>query len=220
MSFIGGTAAAAGQWTHLALVRDNGTTTFYMNGSPSGSTVADSPRVPTERFVVGAKPQTLNDEFFTGDMDEVRVFRFAPGGFSPDDLLYFNRPPTATSGARPNTFHDTGSLFTERRGHTATLLPNGKVLVAGGVSGAFLASAEWFDPATGTWTPTGPLGTARVNHTATLLSNGKVLIAGGENLRELGADPLASAELYDPATGTWTPTGSLGTSRYAHTARS
>ena len=66
--------------------------------------------------------------------------------------------------------------------HTATLLPNGKVLVAGGVVTAaiLLASAELYDPATGTWTATGSLNTARYYHTATLLPNGKVLVAGGD----------------------------------------
>ena len=63
-----------------------------------------------------------------------------------------------------------------------TLLPNGKVLVAGGqTDGPSLSSVELYDPATGTWTATGSLGTARFRHTATLLPSGKVLVAGGEN---------------------------------------
>ena len=74
----------------------------------------------------------------------------------------------------------TGSLGTARDGHTATLLPSGKVLVAGGrYDRATLSSAELYDPATGTWTATGSLGTARYDHTATLLPSGKVLVAGG-----------------------------------------
>ena len=65
--------------------------------------------------------------------------------------------------------------------HTATLLPNGKVLVAGGcgIGSHSLSSAELYDPATGSWSGTGSLGTARSEHTATLLPNGKVLVAGG-----------------------------------------
>jgi uncharacterized delta-60 repeat protein len=110
-------------------------------------------------------------------------------------------------------FNNTGSLATARSGHTATLLPNGKVLVAGGGGGGAVASAELYDPANGTWTATGSLATARANHTATLLPNGKVLVAGGENSTE-----LASAELYDPATGTWTASGSLAAARTSHTA--
>ncbi len=74
----------------------------------------------------------------------------------------------------------TGSLNTARDDHTATLLPNGKVLVAGGCNGSgSLTSAELYDPASGSWTVTGSLNTARDFHTATLLPNGKVLVAGG-----------------------------------------
>ena len=117
--------------------------------------------------------------------------------------------------AAPFEFEDTGNLVTARFFHTATLLPNGKVLVAGGLhDGSTLASAELYDPASGTWTATGSLATARDHHTATLLPNGKVLVAGGFD----GSVALASAELYDPASGTWTATGSLATARYGHTA--
>ena len=113
-------------------------------------------------------------------------------------------------------FTNTGSLATARYNSTATLLPNGKVLVAGGNDSSFsvLASAELYDPASGTWAPTGSLATARGNQTATLLPNGKVLVAGGRP----NGGVLASAELYDPASGTWAPTGSLATARVFHTA--
>ena len=88
------------------------------------------------------------------------------------------------------------------------MLPNGKVLVAGGVNfNNPLASAELYDPASGTWAATGSLATARAAHTATLLPNGKVLVAGGAN----NTSTLASAELYDPTSGTWSATGSLAT---------
>ena len=80
--------------------------------------------------------------------------------------------------------------------HTATLLPNGKVLVAGGfdISGNALASAELYDPASGTWTATGSLATARAYHTATLLPNGKVLVAGGAPARARERGTLRSGE--------------------------
>jgi WD40 repeat protein len=114
------------------------------------------------------------------------------------------------------TWAATGSLGTARRLYTATLLLNGKVLVAGGQRGttAVLASAELYDPASGTWTATGDLSTARREHKATLLQNGKVLVAGGLDNSGLSA----STEIYDPASGTWTATGSLGTARHFHTA--
>jgi hypothetical protein len=110
----------------------------------------------------------------------------------------------------------TGSLNTAREYHTATVLNNGMVLIAGGYgSSGALASAELYNPTTGTFTVTGSLNTARGQHTATLLNNGMVLIAGGS---DNNGDILASAELYNPATGTFTPTGSLNTARELHTA--
>jgi galactose oxidase-like protein/Kelch motif protein len=118
------------------------------------------------------------------------------------------------------TWAATGNLTARRDRHTATLLPNGKVLVAGGTGSFFeITSAELYDPATGTWTPTGNLNTGRYAHTATLLPDGKVLIAGGfQNSSYRPPVPLDSAELYDPATGTWSPTGNLITGRGNHTA--
>src|SRR6266496_1113539 len=114
----------------------------------------------------------------------------------------------------------TGPLRTgARAGHTATLLPSGKVLVAGGQNAdRYLNSAELYDPAgnggVGAWTATRRLDTARVSHTATLLATGKVLVAGGYN-----SGYLSSAELYDPATGSWSyTTRSLNTARTSHTA--
>ncbi len=122
----------------------------------------------------------------------------------------------ASAQGAPFTFDTTASLNTARNFHTATLLPNGKVLVAGGVdsSGNPSVSAELYDPASGTWTATGSLNTARYEPTATLLPNGKVLVAGGFGTSSY----LTSAELYDPASGSWTATGSLNTARYQHTA--
>ena len=109
----------------------------------------------------------------------------------------------------------TGSMNTARASHTSTMLNNGMVLIAGGYNGNILASAELYDPASGTFTFTGNLNTARVYHTATLLNNGMVLIVGGT---DNNGNILASAELYNPTTGTFTPTGSLNTARELHTA--
>jgi len=117
----------------------------------------------------------------------------------------------------------TGSLHTARYYHTATLLSDGTVLVAGGTGArpAFpfpgIASTELYDPATKTWTVKGDLNAGRLLHTATLLLDGKVLVAGGwPDHTHNGI--MASAELYDPATGIWTRTGSMNVGRAAHTA--
>ena len=140
-------------------------------------------------------------------------------------------------------FQPTGNMGTERAAHTATLLQDGKVLIAGGFnSTGVLATAELFDPVAGTFTATGSMTAVRFSHTATLLPNGKVLIAGGSN--NLGAlathdshsaalfatgkrvvtdgsissFDLATAELFDPATGTFTTTGTMAELRSQHTA--
>jgi hypothetical protein len=102
-----------------------------------------------------------------------------------------------------------------RNQHTATVLLNGKVLVAGGSAVTGITNTcELYDPATGTWAFTGSLNTSRNQHTATLLPNGKVLVAGGVGLVAY----QTSAELYDPATGIWTTINSMITSRGSHTA--
>src|SRR4029077_7898595 len=96
------------------------------------------------------------------------------------------------------TWTTTGSLNVGRDHHTASLLPNGMVLVAAGFGD--LASAELYDPASGTCTVTGSLNIGRNYHTASLLLNGKVLVAGG--LTNNDANFLASAELYESTTPT------------------
>ena len=114
-------------------------------------------------------------------------------------------------------FENTGDLTTIQSGHTATLLPNGKVLVTGGSYGPGLASADLYDPVSGTWTATSSVNAAN-GHTATLLPNGKVLVAGGTVFENGHFLVVSRASLYDPASGTWTATGSLTTARSIHRA--
>ncbi len=127
---------------------------------------------------------------------------------------------TLTVKGTSGTFVNTGTPGTARDCHTATLLQNGMVLIAGGRDGNIpLSSAELFYPATGNFTATGSLVTPRCDHSATLLQNGKVLITGGYNLGNSNSLPtLSSAELYDPVAGTFSATGSLLTSRTSHSA--
>jgi hypothetical protein len=118
-------------------------------------------------------------------------------------------------------FARTGSMVTGRELHTATLLSNGKVLIAGGedAKGYAVTHAETYDPGIGAFTPTGSMGVGRYGHTATALSGGQVLIAGGERIDEDGFDiALASAEIYDPSSGRFHPTGSMRVARKHHTA--
>lgn len=110
----------------------------------------------------------------------------------------------------------TTTMTTERANHTATLLVNGKVLVAGGSDfDTTTRSSELFDPATGLWQITGDLRTERQGHTATLLPDGRVLAAGGQLNN---GTVLSSAEIYDPSTSSWNFVGSMKSPHFNHTA--
>lgn len=110
--------------------------------------------------------------------------------------------------AGPGTLVPTGDTTTARFSHTATLLQNGKVLIAGGMeqNGVWLDSAELYDPDKGRFNAIGKMSARRAGATATLLPNGKVLIAGGN---EGSGKSLASAEIYDPDTNSFSATGSM-----------
>jgi hypothetical protein len=113
------------------------------------------------------------------------------------------------------TFTATGPMTAAGAWQTATLLSDGRVLLVGG-SGASAASAELYNPKTGTFSATGSMmTTARIFQTAALLSDGRVLIAGGAKDMDT---TVASADLYDPKTGMFTATGSMATARGSHTA--
>src|SRR5437016_5108846 len=128
-------------------------------------------------------------------------------------LLTFSLPRPAD--AQAGTFSPTGGMGDARTVATATLLPNGTVLLAGGYNPPTTwASAEVYDPNTGLFTSTGAMTTARRAHTATLLANGKVLITGGR----VPPNYFASAELYDPDTGLFSSTGSMNSARACHSA--
>ena len=104
-----------------------------------------------------------------------------------------------------------------RWGHTTTTLPDGRVLIAGGVGpdDRSLKSSEIYDPETGVWTDAGELVEARDSHVAVTLLDGRVLLVGGYGVE--GA-PIASSEMYDPATGVWTDAGWMSEARAGHTA--
>ena len=121
------------------------------------------------------------------------------------------------------SFEATGSLAEARSNHTATLLGDGRVLIAGG--GAFTpddfavhASAEIWDPTTGSFGPAGSLAEGRIYHTATRLLDGRVLFVGGVARFANGWSVLSSAEVWDPTTGSFSPAGSLTGARLYHTA--
>ncbi len=119
--------------------------------------------------------------------------------------------PRVTQSFRVSGFLATGAMLQARSNHTATLLPDGRVLVAGGFnsSGAPTDTSEIYTPATGRFTTAGSLPSKSAGHTATLLNDGRVLAAGGGN---------SSAEIFSPATNTWNPAGGMGSTRSFHTA--
>ena len=142
------------------------------------------------------------------------------GGYSQE---FF--PSTGTNSAElydpaSGTFGATGDMGTARFGHSATRLPDGRVLIAGGwdANGYSLNSAEIYDPAAGKFTAASHMTVGRSLHTATLLQNGKVLIAGGVNSQPGSGETLAAGELYDPGSGTFTRVGSMSIGRSWHKA--
>jgi hypothetical protein len=175
----------------------------------------------------------------TGNMDALREFHTAtlldrgPALTNGKVLVAGGNDKTGKALASAELFDPISGTFTAAKGsmgtprayHTATLLNDGTVLLTGGVdgSGTPLATAELFNPTTETFAPAnGNMTSPRANHTATLLdhgsalTNGKVLVAGGNDST---GKALASAELFDPISGTFTPTkGSMETACAYHTA--
>ncbi len=152
----------------------------------------------------------------------------APGGNTAtrlhDGRVLVTRSDTTTEMYDPSTAEwasSPPSMNTARSEYTATLLRDGRVLVAGGVH---LSSADIFNPVTDTWTPTGSMRADRYGHSATLLPSGQVLVAGGLTYSSYHPSrpdaPYSNliAELYDPTTGAWTPTGSMSAQRTNPTA--
>lgn len=134
-------------------------------------------------------------------------FRIDYTGGTGNDVILTQLTPVASL---------VGALHVPRRDHTATLLPDGNVLIAGGTGNTgYTNSAELYDPARGTSSETDPLTIRRSRHTATLMPNGKVLVAGGITVPGLSTNGV---EFYDPTSRTWTTTNALNAARESHTA--
>ena len=137
-----------------------------------------------------------------------------PYGGSSDYPLFYSEVYDPTT----RTFTDTGSMKTARVLHSATLLQDGRVLVAGGyISGGYASSAEIYDSNTGTFSDTGSLAVYRAEHTATRLQDGRVLVTGGCCDPDTGSG-RATVEIYAPNAGNFTSAGDMTEGRYMHTA--
>ncbi|XXX74621.1 kelch repeat-containing protein [Sorangium sp. So ce134] len=206
---------------HAALLLDGGQV-LVVGGSDGSSTLASAELYdPAEDRWAPARPMSDARQGPTATrLDSgliLVVGGWRDGAYLASAELYDPREGTWTAAA---------PMSAGRYGHTATLLGDGRVLVAGGFDGLdALETAELYDPAANSWTPAQPMSSARQRHAATLLDDGRVLVTGsaendreGEGEEEEGES--ASAEIYDPVSGSWAPTAPMRIGRSQHTATS
>ena len=181
-----------------------------------GSALDRTPRLPGRIVPIGPADVAF-DAVAAAPLDDGRVLLFGGVAAGAGDAIL----DPATGVLTPTTT----AMIERRAGSTATTLTNGLVLIAGGEhpgansgNATSTATAELFDPATGRFTRTGSMATSRTRHTATLLSDGRVLVAGGWVARGGSFDKLASAEVFDASTGSWTTVGSMASPRDSFTA--
>jgi hypothetical protein len=169
----------------------------------------------TGTFSNTGSTSSIRDQHTATLLDNGRVLVVGGGGegYSSVSSADLYDPTTGTFGK-------TGSMKVGRWLHTATLLQDGRVLVTGGRSpkDSVYTSAEMYEPATGRFSSAGSMSDGRQGHTATLLRDGRVFIAGGYWSNGQKGLVQSSTEIYDPATGNFSPTGSMGTPRDGHTA--
>ena len=225
---------ATGRWTSTGTLntpRDGFTATLLPDGEvlvAGGVSNADEALDSAELYDPFKGTWRYTGSFGGARFDHAAA-RLADGkvlivGGSNDDLFLAAIGGASVYDAGTGVWTNMAELSTPRAQLTATLLGSGNVLVAGGFGSPSVAHAQLdhvsyaladlFDPIAG-WTPTGQMNAKRFGHTATLLANGRVLVTGGNDLNT--STELASAELYDPATGAWQTTASMRDARAGHT---
>lgn len=208
------------RWAHVDILL--GTGQVLLAGGHTGGIYLNTAELYDS--VIGTFSATVNN------MSSPRAWpSIAALGTGPNDKVLIAGGATGTTVTATAELYDpttksfstiSRSMTTPRSHATATLLKNGTILIAGGWTGsATIATAELYDPARGTFKATaGPMIAARSHHTATLLASGKVLFAGGIiNSNGIVSD-IASVEVYDPTTNTFTAIGPMTRPRYWHTA--
>jgi hypothetical protein len=174
---------------------------------------------------IGANVAWSSSNTAVGTIDATGVLTAVTGGQTSVGATFGSFASSTSLTIQGRSFVPVSNLNQIRANHTATLLPSGKVLIAGGYGGYAgsndfgpLSTAEIYDPTAKSFSLIG-MNAARESHTATILQNGKVLIVGGLTPAGSGfTQALTSAEIYDPSTGAFTLTGSLSTPRFNHTA--
>ena len=204
--------------SHAAALLNNGQ--VLIAGGYTISTSPDSVTATAElynpasgTFTVTGSMSSAREEFTATTLPNGQVL-VAGGAFCSSTCTFLQTAELYDPAS--GTFSPTGSLITPRDGHTAILLANGLVLIAGGTGNSSqpLASTELYNPATGTFTSGPSMSTPREDFSATLLSGGNVLLAGGIATNP----PLATADIYNSGTNTISPTGNMNFGRYSHTA--
>lgn len=185
---------------------------FVTKGSPAGAELFDP---ATSRFEALPPMRTTRHSHTATLLPDGRVL--LTGGYGVGSATLASAE-LFDPGTRQ--FTSVGSLTEPRADHVAILLDDGRVLVVGGLGPGwtFLATAELFDPVTGRFARTGAMAVARQSHVGARLADGRVLVVGGHRGRRTEMVLYASAEVYDPATGRFQPTGALKTRRHKHDA--
>lgn len=186
---------------------------FTAESAASESAELFDPR--TERFTPLPRMRTMRQSHTATALPDGRIL--LTGGYSNGNAITAS---TELYDPATRTFTRAADMTEPRAGHVAVPLADGSVLFIGGIGPdwTYLASAERYDPTTGRFTATGSLTTPRESHVGVRLRDGRVLVVGGHRGRRANIELYASAELFDPATGRFTRTGSMQRRRHKHDA--
>ncbi|PWU15428.1 MAG: hypothetical protein C5B50_15445 [Verrucomicrobia bacterium] len=187
---FGAGPAPTGSWTHVALVRNNGTATLYLNGVPTSQTSTTAPDTPTTALAIGARPQAPQAEYFAGLIDEVRIFTFAANQFSTNDLLYYAVPAgNALDGFDPNVGGSIAAVAIQADGR---IVIGGDFTTVGGVARNRIARLNVDGSLDNTFNP----GADDIVLSLAVQSDGNILVGG--SFRNVGGQPRSGLARLKP----------------------